>query len=305
MHLLGNNLSFAFKMNHAGFLKKIHLFLNDIYYVMMFNENEKNALNEKNIIELNKMEHMWIEHEKSDCLNKYDCYKPVKNNTQVEAVLYDHPVSNHKLFEFLRQDASLEEIKTFILSDSVLNLEFFDYLALSIIGVTDLVRAEIISNLWDEAGQGCIQKFHTTKFSQVLSSLGLQYNRKHIIQNMSWEGLAGINLFSYLSLYPFNKTKLFGFLAATEMLDPPHYHQLIQGLLRVNKNNKINMDYYVEHESIDIEHANGWLNNVILPILLMQPDKIQDFWLGFYLRLDSAQRYYDRMFDQFMNKIAA
>ncbi|MBX3709827.1 MAG: iron-containing redox enzyme family protein [Gammaproteobacteria bacterium] len=305
MHISGSDLSIAFKMNHGSYLKKIHQLLNDRYYIMMFNDNEEQALNTKDIIELKHIEQMWIEHEKSDCLNRYDCYRPIKNGAIVESALQDHPVSDHPLFKYLRQDATLEEIKNFILSDSILNLEFFDYLAMSIIGVSDRAKLEIISNLWDEAGRGHIPQFHTTKFSQVMVSLNLKYNRKNIIADMSWEGLAGINLFSYLSLYSFNKTKFFGLLAATEMLDPPHYGQLIQGLMRMNKSTKINLDYYQDHQSIDIEHANGWLNNVALPILLKQPQKTPEFWLGFYLRLDSAQRYYDKILANFMTKKAA
>jgi hypothetical protein len=125
-----------------------------------------------------------------------------------------------------------------------------------------------------------------------------------MIAAMSWEGIAGINLFSYLSLYSSNRMMYFGLLAATEMLDPPHYSELLKGLSRSNIQ-EVNAAYYKEHETIDVVHAAGWMNNVILPTLEKHPERIQEFWLGFYLRLDSVQRYYDNLLHYFLNQNAA
>jgi hypothetical protein len=119
----------------------------------------------------------------------------------VEKALKDHPVYNHSLFTYLAVSATAEELKYFLLNESILNLEFFDYLAFSIIGVSDLAKLEIVTNLWDEAGQGNIQRFHTTLYKNLMRDLNIPYRRDDIVKNMSWEGLAGINLFSYLSIH--------------------------------------------------------------------------------------------------------
>ena len=178
-------------------------------------------------------------------------------------------------------------------------------MALSIIGVNDQVKSEIASNLWDEAGQGNIQRFHTTLFIKLMNSMGLTYQRNQIIQNMIWEGIAGINLFSYLSFYPFNKMKYFGLLAATEMLDPSHYHKLIQGINRIVDDKKIDISYYTEHETIDVVHADGWLRKVVIPELDKRPAMTREFWLGFYMRLNSAKQYYDQLLNVFATQKAA
>jgi len=305
MSITGNNVLIAFKQNHDGYLRKVHLALNKKYYTIIFSDDDNLVLSEAEISELRYIENVWIEHEMSDCLNRYNCYKKVKDSSEIECVLQGHPVFNHKIFTYLSQDATLDDLKNFILNDSVLNLEFFDYLVLSVIGVSDQAKLEIMNNLWDEAGRGSIQGFHTTQFKKLMLGLGLKYRREMIIENMPWEGLAGINLFSYLSLYSSNKMKYFGLLAATEMLDPPHYHRLIRGMSRFQQHIKFDTTYYTEHEKIDVEHANGWLNKVILPELLKRPHKTPEFWLGFYLRLDSAQRYYDKLLELFMAKQAA
>ncbi len=263
------------------------------------------ALDSAEINKLKHIERVWMGYETRHCFNQYNCYQAINHDDDVKQALKQHSVFYHPLFDYLQSQATSDDLKNFILNDSILNLEFFDYLVFAIIGATEQAKAEIIMNLWDEAGRGSVDKFHTTLFKEVMRELGLTYQREFIIEAMTWEGLAGINLFSHLSYYPHNKMKYYGLLAATEMLDPPHYHQLIQGMARLMPREKWDRTYYIEHEIIDVDHANGWLNKVILPELSKRPDKITDFWLGFYLRLDSAKRYYDRLLSLFNTKQAA
>lgn len=306
MNINQANILSAFKQNQENHLRKVHLYLNKNYYNLIFNQDEKNILNEMDLYNLKHIENVWIEHEKSDCFNKYDCYKPIQSASEVENILREHSVYNHSIFSYLSHQASLEEIKYFIGNESILNLEFFDYLAYSIIGASEQAKLEIINNLWDEAGRGSVQLFHTVKFKKIMDDLEIPYDREKILSEMSWEGIAGINLFSYLALYSCNKMKYFGLLAATEMLDPIHYHQLLKGFSKFKSHkNPVNLDYYIEHETIDIVHANGWMQNVILPLLAEKPERTPEFWLGFYLRLDSAQRYYDELLNYFLSCKAA
>lgn len=276
-------------------LRKVHLKLNHYYHALIFGNTQANLVIEGNLQELKKLEAIWITQDKRDCLKKYNCERAVKNGYIVELALKDHSVVNHPLFDFLCYEASLSDLQIFILSESILNFEFFDYLALALVGASDLAKGEIAANLWDEAGHGDLKKFHTTLFGNLVSDLGLKYQRAAVLKDLSWEALAGLNLFSYCSIYSYNKMMYYGLLAATEMLDPPHYGKLIQGIRRIFKDQKIDHSYYLEHEQIDVEHARGWLRKIILPELEADPQKTRDFWLGFYLRLDSAKRYYDRL----------
>ena len=283
----------------------IHKYLNKMYFRMMYGENKADKLNFSELYNFKKIEEHWINNEISNCQKWYDCGLPIYNSESVEAELIKHPVFSHPIYDYLRDYADINDLKTFVLNDSILNVEFFDYIALALFGTTGQAKAEISANLWDEAGRGEEGKFHTNLFMNLMTDLGLKYDRENIINLHSWQGLAGINLFSYLSLYPFNKMKYFGLLAATEMLDPSHYHKLLIGINRILKEKKVDYSYYNEHELIDVEHASGWLNKVIIPELEKSPHKLNDFWVGFYLRLDSTKRYYDELLDQFRMKIAA
>ncbi|HDO9965256.1 TPA: iron-containing redox enzyme family protein, partial [Legionella pneumophila] len=255
--------------------------------------------------EFKKYESSWMANEKNYFLTKYDCNVIVKDESLVRGVLQKQEVFNHPIFDYLMHDASIEDLKKFAYSESIMNLEFFDYLALAVIGVSAQAKVEIMANLWDEAGQGCAEKFHTVLFQNFLNDLGITYDRKQILEDLSWEGVAGINLFNYFSIYPFNKTKYFGMLAATEMLDPPHYNKLIKGIMRIFSSHNIDHSYYTEHELVDAQHASGWLNHVVIPELARKPYKTQDFWLGFYMRLDSTKKYYDQLLNSLIMKKAA
>ncbi len=305
MELVNSVYSQAFHHHNDHQLKSAHLLLNNMYYSVMYNEDEAFMLDEKMQKRMAILEDEWMRYEKSECLSRYNFTQEVNEVALVEAALKRHNVYHHHLFDYLALEANEHEFKQFILNESVLNIDFFDYLALALIGVSDQTRAEIMANLWDEAGQGNIQRFHTVLFRKLLRDLDLTYRRDMVIANMSWQGLAGINLFSYLARYPFNKIKYFGLLAATEMLDPDHYIKFMQGMNRVFKDKKIDCTYYLEHQTIDIQHANGWLKNVVIPELAKNPNKIADFWLGFYMRLDSVHRYYDYLLNYFLTRQAA
>lgn len=291
-----------FQNYNGNELKKIHLFMNEIYHQIVFGEK---PIDNKLFHEFKKYESSWMASEKNHFLTHYDCNVVVKDEALVRGMLQQHEVFNHPIFDYLMHDASLEELKQFAYSESIMNLEFFDYLALAVIGVSDQAKVEIMANLWDEAGQGRVEKCHTVLFQNFLNDLGITYDRKQILESMSWEGVAGINLFNYFSIYPFNKTKYFGMLAATEMLDPPHYNKLIKGIMRIFSSHNIDHSYYTEHELVDVAHASGWLNHVVIPELARKPYKTQDFWFGFYMRLDSTKKYYDQLLNSLIMKKAA
>lgn len=305
MQIKQHDLTRAFKNGHPIALRKIHLYLNSIYYLLMYNHEEKVSLSDREIAAFKSIENAWMEHEKSLILNRYDCFKKVNRIEDVEVMLKVHPAYHHPLFDFLKQEANRRDIQHLIWNDSILNIEFFDYLALAIVGVSDRIRLEILNNLWDEAGRGSIENFHTTLFERLMNHCGLLYNRDRVIAQMSWEGLAGLNVFSHLALYSHHKMKYFGLLAATEMLDPPHYVQLLRGITHATAKVALDFELYQKQTTLNGEHAKRWLRNVVLPELMRCPDNTIDFWMGFYLRLDSAERYYDNMLQFLLTQKAA
>lgn len=274
-------------------LKKVHLTLNESYYRKLYGSCSDTDTEDKKIRQL---ENAWFGCEEKKCAASFNCQIAIYDKRAVYNAMYGHQAYRHPLFDYLMQEASVPDMCRFIQNESILNLEFYDYLALSVIGVADNAKMEITRNMWDEAGRGDKEQSHTVLFGKLMRDLDLHYNRPDTIRNMAWEGIAGINLFSYFALYPQNKMKYFGMLAATEMLDPIHYGKLIKGLIRLFGNRKIDYSYYSEHEVVDVGHAQGWLEQVVLPALSVKPEQTVDFWLGFYMRLESVRQYYDQLY---------
>lgn len=305
MKMNHHDFTIAYNQNYVHYLKAVHLFLNEIYHKTLFNQDEKNSLDYFEIKKLKQIEEVWIKHEVNHCLKTYDCNQTIYDAKIIYHALKSHPAYNHPLFDFLCTHANYAHLQQYILNESVLNLEFFDYLTLSLVGAKDEAKAEIVANLWDKAGRGKIQYFQCNLFKKLMRQMDLQYERELIIENMSWEGLAGINLFSYFALYPFNKMKYFGLLVATEMLDPLHYTKLIKGLDRILSSYDIDYQYYLEQKTTHIDQAHGWIQKVVLPELLSKKENTKEFWLGFYMRLESVYRYYNKLLHFFTTKKAA
>jgi len=293
MPITQQELSLAFKKQDSFYLKKIHLYLNIIYSHIIFG-HESTLLLEANDWAIFKLiETTWLTHELNDCENRYNCNLNFSSSDEVKTILRNHPVYEHSLFTYLERKSSFEDMKFYLQNESVLNLEFFEYLALSLLGASDFARKEIMHHLWDECGRGRLHHYHTNQFRSCLKSFGLSYQRDQIIKGMSWEGLAGINYFAALSHVGIHKMKYYGFLAATELLDPPHHARLVRGLNRIQGAYPLNIKYYLANQQVDRKQRTSWIDNVILPLLEKTPEAVTDFWLGFYLRLDSALRYYD------------
>ncbi|CAR53930.1 iron-containing redox enzyme family protein [Burkholderia cenocepacia] len=206
-----------------------------------------------------------------------------------------HPVASHPLFDFLERSASLEQIVAFFKSDSALNIRFFDLLVYSMIGSREGVRRELAQNFWDESGRGDAARSHVTLFRSLLSTVGVSSASDDHASELGWQGLAGYNLFMLSSVNRQHYFKLLGIMAMTELLDPSQYEKLARGCRRVGLGRDAELDYYDEHVTIDVIHGEGWLSNVIVPIVNETPTVAKDILVGASLRMATCNDYYDAL----------
>ncbi|EGF61617.1 hypothetical protein HMPREF9538_03960 [Klebsiella sp. MS 92-3] len=73
---------------------------------------------------------------------------------------------------------------------------------------------------------------------------------------------------------------------------PPQYEKLVAGCRRIGLSDR-DVHYYAEHITVDIGHADGWLNNVIVPIGKKHPAAMEEVFFGAALRLQTCNDYYD------------
>lgn len=238
----------------------------------------------------------------SELTKKFDKYTHTDTTDicqAIKAMWEKHPSHNHKLFQFFRDSANLPQLAQMFRSDWALNIRFYDLLVLAMVGCPLEAREELSKNFWDEAGRGDASQSHVRLFNNVLERVGQKPGDVTSEPIVGWQGLEGFNLFYLFATNREHYFKLLGVMAATELLDPLHYDNLVAGCRRLGLED-VSISYYTEHASIDIEHANGWLENVIRPLVKKWPDAQKEILLGVAMRLDSACVYYDTVYENLL-----
>ncbi|MBM9400849.1 iron-containing redox enzyme family protein [Gluconacetobacter azotocaptans] len=206
-----------------------------------------------------------------------------------------HPGHNHAVFDFMNAEASKDQIVKYFTTDYALNMRFYDLITLSLVGIDEDVRMEVAHNFWDEMGQGDPTRTHVRLYRDLLEYLRIEDTPEAFVDALGWEGLSGYNLLLY---FAFNRREYFrsiGALAITELSDPEQYAKLLKGCRRVRIGNDRPsvLDYYSEHVEVDALHGDGWIDNVIVPILRRYPQEARAVLEGAMMRLNSSKAYWD------------
>ena len=78
-----------------------------------------------------------------------------------------------------------------------------------------------------------------------------------------------------------------------EMMDPLQYEKIVRGCRRVGLKDEDALAYYVDHVEIDSAHGEGWLTNIMVPLIRQYPETRYDMLVGALMRLNTAVDYYD------------
>ncbi|WP_084162648.1 iron-containing redox enzyme family protein [Paraburkholderia bannensis] len=298
-------LQAAFSRGDAFALKEIHRALFWLYELHVLDGASPRAVNQfdPTLTRLRaRIERAWLAHAQRQAEPERVAADSESVVSALRTLWAQHPVAAHPLFDFLEKDASREQIVTFFKSDSALNIRFFDLLVYSMIGSRMGVRKELAQNFWDESGRGDAQRGHVSLFQYLLDTVGVERASDHHASELNWQGLAGYNLFMLCCVNRQHYFKLLGVMAMTELLDPSQYAKLARGCERVGLGAENELEYYLEHVTIDVVHGEGWLANVISPVVEETPEVAQEIVLGAALRLASCNEYYDALYARILDR---
>jgi hypothetical protein len=189
----------------------------------------------------------------------------------------------------LEHDATLEDMKAFVLADAHLNYRFYDALVLSLVHFLEPVKTEISEHFWEEAGEGAVERSHTRQFTRSLERLGLADGA--LLTWDDWRPYAGHNLYFCLGLSRRHYFKALGSLAMPELFDVDRDQAIVNGLRRLGFDPEHDFSYYWNHVEADAEHGPGWLNGVVLPIVEAQPSATHELLTGAALRMQAMGRF--------------
>ena len=217
-------------------------------------------------------------------------------------LLRNHPATHHPIFEYLENEASIEEMSYFFSQEITVDSRFDDLLAMLQVGQDLGIKMEIAENYWDEMGNGNLKNVHTELFDTLLKELHLTDNSSldALFKEVAPESLACGNLLIYSAIHRDKFNIGLGAMGAVEMLAPIRFNYLVKGFERLGLSQEA-CEYHKLHITIDTKHGNGWINNAIVPLVERQPELKKEIAYGALLRLESSLDYLNMIYNKFQS----
>jgi len=213
-----------------------------------------------------------------------------------EALCQEHRSNvSHPLFAFLRDDATLAQLREFIIQETPFDIHFGDILALMLPGVYGGYKAELATNFWDEMGRGDAALMHRQLRLDMTGVLGVDdMVYLHDVERFCVEELRLANMYFHAACNRAELPQAIGMLMATELMVPGRLDQQIMGWRRVGFA-EASMKYLLEHTVVDVVHAHGWMDKVVMPLLHARPGTLPSMARGMVRRLEYAADVCDAM----------
>jgi len=288
----------AFVGDDLAARKAIHRVLHDLYGLHLCKPRSGLSANQYSIELLRvrrAIESSWMDWELARVGVIPAEVEPETIGEAIKSLWKGHVGHDHAVFDFMKNEASRPQIIKYFTTDYALNMRFYDLIVLSLVGIDEDVRTEVARNFWDEMGQGNPARAHVRLYRDLLDYLGILDGPEQFVDMLGWEGLSGYNLLLY---FAFNRREYFhsiGALAITELSDPDQYVKLLAGCRRVGigADRPSVLDYYSGHVEVDALHGDGWIDNVIVPVLRRHPGEAKAVLEGAVMRLNSSKAYWD------------
>lgn len=252
------------------------------------------------------LERAWERHERSRLtFSQGGLSGPEQFLAAHRRLLADHRVRAHPLSDYLADEATSADLARYVTWGGLLNLRFFDLIALALVGLTcDRMRREIVDNLVDEnAAPGT--KGHTGLVQASMSSVGHTADPDEVARSIGWEALAGYNVFFLLGLNRRLHFEYLGAMGASEALDPDHNEKVLEGLRRTGLWDTESREYFQVHVDLERAHGSGWLDNVTLPAVTATPEMTAAVLAGAEIRLNTCADFYDATLAKFRSARSA
>ncbi|MET9671535.1 iron-containing redox enzyme family protein [Streptomyces sp. NPDC006482] len=201
-----------------------------------------------------------------------------------------HRVFKHPYYgEFIRDHATADDLRTYVMQESVVDGRFDDLLAMMQVGTSGAAKMEIAQNFWDEMGNGKPEHVHTHLFNKIFEVFDIPADEleRSLTANALLSGNLAVLLCRYRQFYP----EAVGFLGMTEWLVPDRFVQVVHAWERLGLAD-VGIVYHRLHITVDSQHAAGWFHNVVIPAAESEHMR-RAIARGTLWRLNSSARYLD------------
>ena len=201
------------------------------------------------------------------------------------------PGQGDLLFPWLRDHASLAQMRWFLRQEMAGEAGFDDLVALTQVRIPARAKLELARNYWDEMGQGHEGGMHGPLLGRLGEQLEIQGPEDH--SDIVWEALALGNSMIAMAMNRHLTYQSIGALGVIELTAPGRAEQVNKGLKRLGVDGAARR-YYALHATLDRKHSAAWNAEVLEPLVAADPGCASALAEGALIRLHAGQRCFER-----------
>ncbi len=206
-----------------------------------------------------------------------------------EALEHTGPGQGDRLFPWLAETATMDEMRWFLTQEVAGEAGFDDLAALTQVKMPESAKLEMARNYWDEMGRGNPKGMHGPMLEVLSKRLGLTPDPETTV----WEALALANTMAGLAANRRYAYHSVGALGVIEQTAPGRASQTAAGLKRLGLPAE-DRHYFDLHAVLDVKHAAAWNAEAIHPLIEMNPALAQPIAEGALMRLECGAACFER-----------
>lgn len=206
-----------------------------------------------------------------------------------EALEQEGPGQHDRLFPWLAEEASRDEVRWFLTQEAAGEAGFDDLVALTQIKLPTSAKLELARNYWDEMGRGSEKGMHGPMLSQLVGTLDLSPT----IETTVWESLALANAMTAMATQRCYAWHSVGALGVIELTAPGRSAHTARALRRIGLSQS-ERRYFDLHAVLDVKHSRDWNELAIKPLVAEDPRRATAIAEGALIRLRSGERCFSR-----------
>lgn len=199
------------------------------------------------------------------------------------------PGQHDPLFDWLADDASLEQMRWYLTQEAAGEAGFDDLTAYTQVKMPSRIKLELARNYWDEMGRGNAKGMHGPMLGRLIDALDL----RPAIGSTVCESLALANAMTAMATRRDYSWHALGALGAIELTAPGRSAAVAAGLKRLGVAAKDRL-YFELHATLDVKHSQAWNAEAILPAVSEDPLRATAIAEGALMRLTCGARCFER-----------
>ena len=203
---------------------------------------------------------------------------------------------DHSLFDYVAHDASEAALREFLRLEVMRNEVVDDEVAFMVVGLQGAMKKVAVSNLWDECGNGQLDRFHTYWLRRLLDGTrdwsGIREYRRRAAP---WFARITSNSLNRTLTRPGLKFQAYGHFLTTEAWVLPHFERILAGLKRVGLADPDVQVYFAAHIRIDPHHTDEMLAGIRNQRPALTRRELAEVALGAHTASAAGVNMYDRV----------